>query len=91
MAQQYVDRLGQPVTDPRYIEARRIQTQMRRLITLGVKGGHRHDQAATVGDLAKAMRLPAYRVVEIMRGIDWFWGLTENGPIENWWVWEDGE
>lgn len=92
MSARYVDRIGRPITDPGAIEARRIQQQMRRLISLGTRKGRKYDEAATVGELASATKLTVDRVIEVIREYDaWLWGLTENGERSDWFVWEDGE
>jgi hypothetical protein len=86
----YIGRWGQPVTDPRAIEARRLLTQLRRLMTIRTKNHQRSDVPIT--DLARAAKMTPERVVEIVREFDvWLWSLVEDGPIENWKVFEDGE
>jgi hypothetical protein len=89
----YLDRLGRPITDEKSIEARRLLQNLRRLITKGVKAGAIWTEAVTVGQLAAAVRLTPQRVLDIIREFDsWLWNVTErDGPIESWWVWEDGE
>lgn len=89
----YLDRLGRVITDPETIEARYVQQQLRRLITIGVNAGRPWDAACTVGELARATKLAPERVVEIVRAREpWLWAVTEiEGPIESWEVWQDGE
>lgn len=94
MTRTYRGRFGQPITDPETIEARRVQTQMRRLITLGVKAGRPWNAAATVGALAYACKLTPLRIVTIVREYQdaWLWGINEVGAdMAAWTVYEDGE
>ena len=84
------DRLGQIIIDPRVIEARDVQAALRRLTRVRIKGGLPPD--VPVPDLAQAVGTTSVRIVEIVRDFDvWLWGLVEDGPIENWKVFEDGE
>lgn len=88
----YRDRLGRPITDAAGVEARRVQQQLRRLTALGVKAGRRWDAAVTVGELARATKLPPERVVTIVRDEMYYGIVTETpGPMEEWGVGEDGE
>ncbi len=93
MTRAYHDRMGRVITDPGAIEARTIQMHMRRLITAGCKAGKPWDHATTVGEIAKATKLTAEHIVEVIREYDvWLWGLSSTeGPMEDWHVAEDGE
>ena len=89
----YRGRFGQPVTDPEAIEARYVQEHLRRLRTKGIKAGRRYDQAVTVGELAKATQKTPEQIVAVINEFGmWLWYVNEiDGPVENWWVDEDGE
>jgi hypothetical protein len=90
----YRGRFGQPVTDPDVIEARRVVTQMRRLITIGVNAGRPWDQAATLGDVAKACKLSVERTLAILRRYSeaWLLGINDGvGDPATWTVYQDGE
>ena len=92
MTRTYHDRMGRPITDPEAIEARRIRMHMRRLVTIGAKAGRPWDRATTVGELAKSTKLPPERIVAVIRRYEvWLWGLIEEGSMESWFVFEDGE
>lgn len=87
----YVDRLGRPITDQPTIEARFVAEQLSRLTNAAARAGK--PRYVQVDALAKATRLTAARVVEIMRAYDmWLWGLIETDePIETWEAFLDGE
>lgn len=87
----YRGRFGQLVTNPEACEAHAMVVQLRRLTTLAIKAGRQDD--VPVADLARASKMTAERVVEVVRRYDsWLLGLVENeGPIETWGVFEDGE
>lgn len=88
----YRDRLGRPITDPARVEVRRVQQQLRRLTTLGMKAGREWPAAVTVGELAKATKIEPARIVAIVRDEMYYGVVTETaGPIEEWGVGEDGE
>ena len=88
----YLDRFGRVITDPRSIEARALQQQLRRLTTIGMKAGRPWDAAVTIAELAAAAKMAPQRVVDIIKEFDaWYWGLIESGPIGEWKVFEDGE
>jgi len=88
----YVDRRGRVITDPAAIQARSILQHLRGLNTRGRKAGRPWERTVTVGELAAAVKLTAEQVVAVIRAYDmWLWGLIEEGPMESWWVFEDGE
>ena len=89
----FVDRMGRVITDPEVIEARNMAMQLHRLMNVGVKAGREWDRSGTVAELAKASRLTVARVVAIVRhyGDAWLIGMYETGPMESWWVYQDGE
>jgi hypothetical protein len=89
----YIDRLGRPISDPSAIEARKMLTQLRRLVSIGVKAGKPWHDAVTVAELARASHATPQRVVDVIRGYDvWLWSVVEKeGPVETWGVFEDGE
>jgi len=88
----YSDRLGRPITDPRAIEMRYVQQQLRRLITRHLDSDRPWYASVTVGELAKATKLPPCRVVQIVRDEMYLGMVTEtDGPIEEWGLGEDGE
>ena len=93
MTRTFHDRMGRVITDPGIIEARFIKMQMRRLITIGANAGKPWDHATTVGEIARATKLTAERVVQVIREYDvWLWGFSsEDGSMEDWHVFEDGE
>jgi cytochrome c556 len=69
-----------------------VRRQMRRLITLGIKAGRDPFDAATVGQVAKACRREPADVVRLIERCGDLMGVTKDeGRIENWIVWEDGE
>lgn len=75
-------------------ETKRIMTQMRRISTIAVNQGRNYFESATVGEVAKAARVPPERVVELFRKFDmWLLAVEEREgmPITEWWVYQDGE
>lgn len=95
MTRPYRNRLGQPITDPAAIEARCMVTQMRRLITIGVKAGRPWDAATTIGDVARTSKMTAQQVLGIIReyGNAWLLGVSDSRASDcaAWTVYQDGE
>ena len=78
--------------DKDFAAYRRVRTQARRLITLGVKAGRPYDAATTVGGVAKATQIAPEEVVRLINRCGYLMGVYEvpHEPIENWTIFEDG-
>jgi hypothetical protein len=90
-AQRYVDCFGQEITDPAVVEQRWMRQQFRRLSSIGIKAGRPYDKSVTVGEVARATKRAPQDVVAIL---DRRWlveVIRTDGPIEEWWIFEDGE
>jgi hypothetical protein len=90
----YRNRLGQIITDPKGIEVRYVQEQLRRLVTRNLKAHPARPwyAAVTVGELAAATKLPPGKVLRIVRDDIYLGIVTEtDGPVEEWGLGEDGE
>jgi hypothetical protein len=72
---------------------RRVRTQARLLIARGIKANRHWTEAATIGDVAHAMKLAPCEVLRLIRGYAWLMAVDEvsGAPVEEWFVWEDGE
>lgn len=90
----YKDRLGRVITDPEAIHHRFITQQFRRLDRLGLRAGKLALETVTVAELAKAAKIEPGKLVEIIRDERiWLMSIAEREgePLEQWWVFEDGE
>ncbi len=80
-----------PATEADYAAFRRIRRQARRLFTANAKTDRPWNLAATVGDVARATKMPAPEVVRLIKLCGWLMVVEPTDePMETWGIWEDG-
>ncbi len=78
--------------DAQFREYRKVRMQIRRLTTLGVKAGKPWDAPTTIGEIAKASKKSAAEVILLIESCAYLVLINQDdGPVENWTVFEDGE